>query len=147
MEATQTARWRSPDQNEPSARARSGTNRMYYFEGTFTLHTLSGNALHHAILAFTNQCGPLEINASISEYSPSSRLGCFLWVSYLSRSRPNWIAGPRPKLGSARNSESRGPENGVSRWRWPNSDIYSQNDNFGLDWHDISNSGHGGKEL
>ena len=51
-----------------------------------------------------------------------------IWI----RSWPNWIAGPWPKLGSARKSESLGPENGVSRWRWPNMDIYSQNDHFGL---------------
>ena len=48
------------------------------------------------------------------------------------RSRPNQIAGPGPKSGPARKSESRGPENGVSRWRRPNSDIYSQNHHFGL---------------
>ena len=36
------------------------------------------------------------------------------------------------KSGSARIWESRGPENGVSRWLRPNSDIYSQNDHFGL---------------
>ena len=45
---------------------------------------------------------------------------------------PNQIAGPGPKSGPARKSESRGPENGVSRWRRPNSDIYSQNHHFGL---------------
>ena len=50
--------------------------------------------------------------------------------------------GPAAEIGVARNSESRGPENGVSRWRWPNSDIYSQNGHFGLvydtipQWHD-----------
>ena len=43
-----------------------------------------------------------------------------------------WIADPRPKLGSAEISESGGPENSISRWRRPNSDIYSQNDHFGL---------------
>ena len=48
------------------------------------------------------------------------------------RSRPNWIAGPRPKSGSARKLKCSGPENEVSRWRWPHSDIYSQNDHFGL---------------
>ena len=48
------------------------------------------------------------------------------------RSRPNQIAGPGPKSGPARKSESRGPENGVSRWRRPNSDIYSQNHHFDL---------------
>ena len=50
----------------------------------------------------------------------------------INRSRPNWITGPGPKSGSAGKSESRGPENGVSRWRQPNSDIYSQNHHFGL---------------
>ena len=50
----------------------------------------------------------------------------------LLRSRPNQIADPGPKSGPARKSESRGPENGVSRWRRPNSDIYSQNHHFGL---------------
>ena len=48
------------------------------------------------------------------------------------RSRPNQIAGPGPKSGPARKSESRGPENGVSRWRRPHSEIYSQNHHFGL---------------
>ena len=50
----------------------------------------------------------------------------------VNRSRPNWITGPGPKSGPAGKSESRGPENGVSRWRRPNSDIYSQNHHFGL---------------
>ena len=50
----------------------------------------------------------------------------------ITRSRPNQIAGPGPKSGPARKSESRGPENGVSRWRRPNSEIYSQNHHFGL---------------
>ena len=50
----------------------------------------------------------------------------------ITRSRPNWIAGPGPKSEPAGKSESRGSENGVSRWRRPNSDIYSQNDHFGL---------------
>ena len=44
--------------------------------------------------------------------------------------------GPGLKSGSAGKSESHGPENGVSRWRQPNSDyesdIYSQNHHFGL---------------
>ena len=48
------------------------------------------------------------------------------------RSRPNWVTGPAPKSGSAGKSESRGPENGVSRWRRPNTDIYLQNYHFGL---------------
>ena len=46
----------------------------------------------------------------------------FISLFSITRSRPNWIAGQRPKSGS------RGPENGLSRWRWPN----SQNDHFGL---------------
>ena len=54
------------------------------------------------------------------------------WYRIIIRSRPNQIAGPGPKSGPARKSESRGPENGVSRWRRPNSDIYSQNHHFGL---------------
>ena len=48
------------------------------------------------------------------------------------RSRPNRITGPGPKSEPAGKSESRGPENGVSRWRRPNSDIYSQNHHFGI---------------
>ena len=48
------------------------------------------------------------------------------------RSRPNQITGPGPKSGPAGKSESRGPENGVSRWRRPNSAIYSQNHHFRL---------------
>ena len=54
------------------------------------------------------------------------------WRLHPTRSRPNQIAGPGPKSGPARKSESRGPENGVSRWRRPNSDIYSQNHHFDL---------------
>ena len=54
---------------------------------------------------------------------------------------PNWITGPGPKSGPAGKSESRGPEDGVSRWRRPNSDIYSQNHHFGL-VYDISISWH-----
>ena len=51
----------------------------------------------------------------------------------LTRLRPNWIiSGLGPKSGSAGKSESRGPENGVSRWLRPNADIYSQNYHFGL---------------
>ena len=53
-------------------------------------------------------------------------------VPGFSRSRPNQITGPGPKSGPAGKSESRGPENGVSRWRWPNSAIYSQNHHFRL---------------
>ena len=48
------------------------------------------------------------------------------------RSGLNWITGPGPKSGSAGKSEPRGPENGVSRWRRPNSDIYSQKSSFWL---------------
>ena len=48
------------------------------------------------------------------------------------RSRPNWNAGLWLKSGSTSNSESHGPEIRVSRWRRPNSDNYSQDDNFGL---------------
>ena len=50
----------------------------------------------------------------------------------VTRSRPNWIAGPGPKSASAGKSESHGPENGVSRWWRPNLDIYSHNYHFGL---------------
>ena len=50
----------------------------------------------------------------------------------LIRSRPNWITGLGPKSGSAGKSGSRGTENGFSRWRRPNSDIYSQNYHIGL---------------
>ena len=53
-----------------------------------------------------------------------------LWMG--TRSKPNWITGPAPKSGSAGKSESHGPDNGVSRWRRPNSDINSQNYHFGL---------------
>ena len=53
-------------------------------------------------------------------------------IYFLIRSRPNWITGPGPESLSARKLGSCGPENGVSRWRRPNSDIYSQNYHFGL---------------
>ena len=59
-------------------------------------------------------------------------LQCHDISTHITRSRPNWITGPAPKSGSAGKSESRGPENRVSRWRRPNSDIYSQNYHFGL---------------
>ena len=61
-------------------------------------------------------------------------VGCIHEVGHLdiTRSRPNWITGPGPKSGLAGKSESRGPENGVSRWRRPKSNIYSQNHHFGL---------------
>ena len=55
-----------------------------------------------------------------------------LLLKLFNRSRPNWITGPGPKSEPAIKSESRGPKNGVSRWRRPNSDIYSQNHHFGL---------------
>ena len=45
---------------------------------------------------------------------------------------PTGLTGPGPKSEPAGKSESRGPENWVSRWRRPNSDIYSQNHHFGL---------------
>ena len=54
-----------------------------------------------------------------------------LLIGVYARSRPNQITGLDPKSGPARKSESRGPENGVSRWRRPNSDIYSHY-HFGL---------------
>ena len=50
----------------------------------------------------------------------------------LTRSRPNWIPAPRRKSGSARISVLRWIENSVSRWWQPNSEVYSQNDHFGL---------------
>ena len=56
------------------------------------------------------------------EVTPTSRI----------RSRPNWILSPGPNSGSTGISWSRGPENGVARWLWPNWEIYSQNDHFGL---------------
>ena len=58
------------------------------------------------------------------------QMGC--WQIDLSRLRPNWIMGPGPKSRSAGKSESRGPENGISRWQRPNFDIDSQNYHFGL---------------
>ena len=72
-----------------------------------------------------------------------------LVLDLIIRSRPNQITGPGPKSGPAGKSESRGPENGVSRWRRQNSDIYSQNYHFDLisSWRDITISWHGGKEL
>ena len=57
----------------------------------------------------------------------------------VTRSRPNQITGPGPKSGPAGKSESRGLENGVSRWRRPNLDIYSQNYHFGLVYDGYNN--------
>ena len=59
-------------------------------------------------------------------------VGIRLCYTPVHRSRPNQITGRGPKSGPAGKSESRGPENGVSRWRRPNLDIYSQNYHFGL---------------
>ena len=91
-----------------------GTTGLVYFKGH----------LH--------QCG----NARSARVDPVGRLHsgmvCRNCVVLFTRSRPNQIADPGPKSGPARKSESRGPENGVSRWRRPNSDIYSQNHHFGL---------------
>ena len=67
--------------------------------------------------------------AGLSGFSPRENK---ISHTFFIRSRPNQIAGPGPKSGPARKSESRGPENGVSRWRRPNSEIYSQNHHFGL---------------
>ena len=77
---------------------------------------------------------------------PTNHLLCF---PSCIRSRLNWILGQRLNPRSAGISGSHGPENEVARWRRPNSEIRSQNDNFGLAsiWHDISISWHGGKEL
>ena len=78
--------------------------------------------------------------AGLSGFSPrENKISHTFFIDFINkyskvsnRSRPNQIAGPGPKSGPARKSESRGPENGVSRWRRPNSDIYSQNHHFGL---------------
>ena len=48
------------------------------------------------------------------------------------RSRPDWILGLAPNPGSAEISGSRGSKNGVARWSRLDSEIYSQNDHFGL---------------
>ena len=53
-------------------------------------------------------------------------------VSGKYRTSLHLITGPGPKSEPAGKSESRGPENGVSRWRRQNSDIYSQNHHFGI---------------
>ena len=73
-----------------------------------------------------NNTSIIRGNATIQSLHVKGKLKAF------NRSRPNQIADPGPKSGPARKSESRGPENGVSRWRRPNSDIYSQNHHFGL---------------
>ena len=63
--------------------------------------------------------------------SRKTACGIVPWY-HCNRSRTNWITGPGPKSGSAGKSESHGPENGVSRWRRPNSDIYSHIHHLGL---------------
>ena len=80
----------------------------------------------------------------VAQISPPNLVTIYAWLPKLvatvssefhhlvNRSRPNQITGPGPKSGPAGKSESRGPENGVSRWRRPNSDIFSQNHHFGL---------------
>ena len=53
-------------------------------------------------------------------------------------SRPNWIPGLAQNLGSAGIWWSQWPKNGVARWRWLNSEIYSQNDYINiLAWRQI----------
>ena len=77
----------------------------------------------------------LNIDLFWSSWGGSTEWGSF-WSCKdhptIGSSRPNWITGPGPKSGSAGKWESRGPENGVSRWWRPNSDIYSQNYYFAL---------------
>ena len=48
------------------------------------------------------------------------------------QSRPNWIPGPGLNPALAGISGSCGSKNGVARLWQPNSEIYSQNDHFGL---------------
>ena len=90
-------------------------------------------------LGFQNGWSNVTNQPSVSDWVVQvslwpSGLGVGLWMERpgFNRSRPNWITGPGPKSGPAGKSESHGPENGVSRWRRPNSDIYSQNHRFGL---------------
>ena len=46
MEATQTARWRSPDQNEPSARAIENNQIMaFFFVMSYHLFSTTGSQL------------------------------------------------------------------------------------------------------
>ena len=100
----------------------------YFVEISSFHHVCSHGHLHLVAMtvkpAFTLTCPHHKI-------MQLNQKGCENYRPFL-RSRPNWSAGPSLKSGSARKSESRGPKNGVSRWRRPNSDIYSQNDHFGL---------------
>ena len=73
-----------------------------------------------------------NIGKATKPYQQMSGCWHLTFDSFLNRSRPNWITGPGPKLEPAGKSESRGPENGVSRWWRPNSDNYSQNHHFGI---------------
>ena len=91
-------------------------------------YTISGN-FHHCL---KDNGSPIVQPSCAVLYQDTQQSIRYLEGSLVDRSRPNQIAGPGPKSGPAGKSESRGPENGVSRWRWPNLDIYSQNHHFGL---------------
>ena len=84
---------------------------------------------------YTGLCLSSSFAMSVSFMNLQDRFRCCVSPSVEpapGRAGPNWITGPGLKSGSVGKSESRGPENGVSRWRRPNSDIYSQNYYFGL---------------
>ena len=100
-----------------------------FFTGTRSRSRVSGN---DRLFPRGSEFGPnLEIPAGPAiQLRPRPAEG--LPSTTVNRSRPNWIAGPGPKSEPVGKSESRGPENWVSRWRRPNSDIYSQNRHFGL---------------
>ena len=93
--------------------------------------TVYYSSTHTYVYHFNEKKCPEAIVKYNPLLSPRTPAACFHFVTVV-RSRPNQIAAPGPKSGPARKSESRGPENGVSRWRRPNSDIYSQNHHFGL---------------
>ena len=80
----------------------------------------------------SNLCTGPKFRAVAPNIVADQNFSVVLDLRTVTRSRPNWITVPGLKSGSAGKSESRGPENGVSRWRRPNSDIYSQNYHFGL---------------
>ena len=71
-------------------------------------------------------------NSLVNSSGHCRRWHSCMQVKIIARSRPNWILGSGPNPGSAGIWGSHGPENGVARWWQLNSEIYSQNDLFGL---------------
>ena len=126
-----------------------GARQSLFVWGSVRVSNSSANMLGFSRLVFMNdpvlRIGGRIAKFLICDWLRAAILVCETRPSTVEYSRPenlfNW---PLPVRGPTRlrawvrnrdqleNRESRGPENGVSRWRRPNSDIYSQNHHFGL---------------